>query len=252
MDTIVKFILDRSKVTVEHIKITQATQDTLTMSLVNRVTGTGPTSATMAPMVVDLCFGGAAWGKLQLPEIVTSSSGTDVICAEQEVAITNQEAFRAFVRALMLDDELVLKLDNGDCHIASKILGYTSNTNVVYKKDLVIKGMRGPQVTLVDTSGGKNTLKVVNPSPLEIDHGVSMFDIMQGDEAVAELKGPLYIVRGNFDSTLDITFKGNKVAPGSKVKLIGKGTEKDSWMNDTLKYINSEFEVSEELATLSG
>lgn len=222
------------------------------MSLVNRVTGTGPTSATMSPMVVDLVFGGVPWGKLQLPEVVTASNGTDVVCAEQEVAITNQDAFRGFVRALMLCDELTLTLDNGDCQISSKILGFTAKSKVVYKKDLIIKGMRGPQVTAAGTANGKNTLKVVNPSPLEIDHGVSMFDLVQGEEVVAQLKGPLYIKRGTFDSTLDITFTGKKVAPGSKIRLVGKGTEKDSWMNETLQYINSEYEVDEKFASLSG
>lgn len=222
------------------------------MALVNRVTGTGPTSAVMAPMVVDLVFGGVTWGKLQLPEVITSSSGTDVICEEQEIKILDQEAFRAFVKALMLDEELVLTLDNGDCKISSKILGFTAKSNVVYKKDLIITGMRGPKVTLVETTSEKNTLKVTNPSPLEIDHGVSLFDIVDGDDVVAELKGPLYIVRGNFDSSLKIMFKGKKVAPGTKVRLVGKGTEKESWMNETLKYINTEFEASEQFASLSG
>lgn len=221
------------------------------MALVNRVTGTGPTSAIMAPMVVDLVFGGVTWGKLQLPEVITSSSGTDVICEEQEIKILDQKAFRDFVKALMLDEELVLTLDNGDCKISSKILGFTAKSNVVYKKDLIITGMRGPKVTLVETTSEKNTLKVTNPSPLEIDHGVSMFDIMDGDDVVAELKGPLYIVRGNFDSSLNITFKGKKVAPGTKLRLVGKGTEKDSWMNETLKYINTEFEASEQFSALS-
>lgn len=223
------------------------------MSLVNRVTNTGPTSSTLAPMVVDMCFGGQAWGKLQLPEIVTAMGGADIICTEQEVKITHQEAFRAFVKALMLDDELVLTLDNGDCHISSKIMGWTMKTDVIYKKDLIIKGMRGPKLRQVETTPEKNTMKVINPSPLEIDHGVSMFDIVEGeDNVVAQLKGQLNIVRGNFDSTLGITFKGKKVAPGTKVRLVGKGTEKQCWMNDTLQYINEEFEVTEQFAALSG
>lgn len=225
----------------------------LTMSLVNRVTGTGPTSATMAPMVVDLVFGGVPWGKLQLPEVVTASVGTEVRVQEQDVAITNLDAFRAFVRALMRDDELVLTLDNGDCHVASKILGFTARSTVVYKKDLLVRGMRGPRVALAGTAGGQNTMKVTNPSPMEIDHGVSMFEIVQGqDEVVAEVKGPMYIVRGNFDTTMDITFKGKKVEPGAKLRLVGKGTENESWMNDTLKYIDSEFEADLAFATASG
>lgn len=222
------------------------------MSLVNRVTGTGPTSATMAPMVVDLVFGGVPWGKLQLPEIVTASSGTEVVVQEQEVKITNQDAFRGFVKALMLDEELVLTLDNGDCQITSKIMGFAMKSKVVYKKDLIIKGMQGPKVTLVETTADKNTMKVLNPSPLEIDHGVSIFDVV--DEAgtvLAELKGQLNIMRGTFDSTLDVVFKGSKVSPGTKAKLVGKGTENQSWMNDTLKYINTEFEVTEQFASFS-
>lgn len=247
------FILNRSKVTVEHINITGATKDTLTMSLVNRVTNTGPTSATLSPMVVDLCYDGQAWGKLQLPEIVTASGGADIICEEQEVKITNQESFRGFVRALMLDEELVLVLDNGDCKITSKIVGFTKVTNVVYRKELVIRGMGGPKVSLVETTGGNNTIKVINPSPLEIDHGVSLFDVIQDDgDVVAKLKGQMNIVRGNFDSTLGITFTGKKVEPGTKVKLVGKGTEDDSWRNDTLQYINEEFVVNEQFASLSG
>lgn len=224
------------------------------MSLVNRVTGTGPTSAAMAAMVVDLVFGGQAWGKLQLPEVITSPSGTDVICAEQEVAITNLESFRAFVRALECDEELILVLDNGDCHITSKILGLSLKTNVVYRKELVIRGMGGPKVKLIETKDGRNTMKVANPSPLEIDHGVSLFEILDASsgEKVADLKGQLDIVRGDFDSTLGITFGGKKVAAGTKLRLVGKGTEKESWMNDTLQYIDTEFEASEEFAALSG
>ncbi|KAG6360520.1 hypothetical protein INS49_011582 [Diaporthe citri] len=230
MDSIVNLILNRSVVTVEHIKITKATPDTLTMSLVNRVTGTGPMGATMSPMIVDMVFNDQPWGKLQLPEVNTKSGGTDVIVQEQEVKITNQESFRAFVKALMLDEELVLVLDNGDCHITAKVMGWPLKSNVTYKKKLTIKGMRGPKLSLVDTTADKNTMKVYNPSPLEIDHAL--------------------VLRGDFDSTLGITFKpGKKVASGTKLRLVGKGTEKDSWMNDTLKYISSEFEAKDQFSS---
>lgn len=230
------------------------------MSLTNLVTNTGPTSATMSPMAVDLVFNAVPWGVLQLPSVVTTPTGTTVLCAEQVVRITNQAAFRAFVRALMRDEQLVLTLDNGECRIASKIFGFTARTSVVYRKDLVIRGMGGPVVALAGVAGegreGRNTLRVANPSPLEIDHGVSCFNVVKGDGegvVVARLRGPLYMVRGDFDSTLDITFvEGVKVAPGEKVRLVGTGTEKESWMNETLKYIDSEFEVDERFATLSG
>lgn len=202
-------------------------------------------------MMVDLAFGGVTWGKLQLPEVVTTPAGADIIVQEQEVKILDQNAFRAFVKALMLDEELVLTLDNGDCQISSKVLGFTMKSKIVYKKDLVITGMRGPKVGLVETVADKNTMKVVNPSPLEIDHGVSFFEIVDDTGSVlADLKGQLNIVRGTFDSTLDITFKGGKkLTPGTKVRLVGKGTEKESWMNDTLKYINSELEVNEQFVS---
>lgn len=205
----------------------------------------------MAAMTVDLVFGGKVWGKLNLPEVTTSSDGADIIVAEQEVKILDQDAFRAFVKALMLDDELVLTLDNGDCAISSKVVGFTMKSKVLFKKDLVIKGMRGPKVSLTETTADKNTMKVVNPSPLEIDHGVSIFEIQDESGAVlADLKGQLTIVRGTFDTTLAIAYKGGKkLTPGSKAKLVGKGTEKESWMNDTLKHINSEFEVTEQFAS---
>lgn len=87
----------------------------MVMSLLNRVTDTGPMGATLAEMDVDMVYKGEAWGKLSLPVVQTASGGADIVVTEQLVKITNLDAFKAFVKALMLDEELVLTLDNGDC-----------------------------------------------------------------------------------------------------------------------------------------
>lgn len=129
-------------------------------------------------------------------------------------------------------------------------MGWPLKSRVKYRKDLVIKGMQGPKLKLAGTTSATNTMKVVNPSPVEILHGVSMFDIVDDKgEVLAELKDEMTILRGTFDSRMAIFFKGKGVTPGTKVHLIGKGTETDAWTNETLKFINQEFEVNEQFAS---
>lgn len=68
---------------------------------------------------------------------------------------TNLEAFRTFIEALMLDDGLVLDdglmlfLSNGDCS-RPRLMGWLLKGMATYKKNLGIKGMRDPKLSLVD------------------------------------------------------------------------------------------------------
>ncbi|OIW25864.1 hypothetical protein CONLIGDRAFT_672795 [Coniochaeta ligniaria NRRL 30616] len=235
MDSVVQYILDRSHLEVTLIKINDATEDSFVMSIESRATGTGPVPAKLAPMEVDLVFGGACFGKLKLPEVNTSPSGCDVNIYDQLIRIVDIGAFKAFVKSLMLDEKLTLTLDNGKCSIAAfRFL----KGNCIYKKDVHIKGMNGPPIRIVNTTAEANTVVVTNPSPLHIDYRVSKFEIQTADgQAVAELKGPVIIQRGEHEVTMAITRKTGVPADGEGLKLVGMGTEDEAWTNDTLKFI---------------
>ncbi|OLN91941.1 hypothetical protein CCHL11_01531 [Colletotrichum chlorophyti] len=250
MDAITQAILNRSKLEVEHIKISQPTEDSFVMSLVSKVTGTGPMGATMAPMTVDMMFNGGCFGKLDLPEVKTKSGGTEVVVDDQVIKIIDREAFKAFVKAIMCDESLVLRLDNGECTI--KALGLSAN--VKYAKDVQIVGMGGPKIAQINSAerggGFVNTMKVYNPSPLEIDHGVSMFEIRnESGEVLAELKGYLKIVKGDFESTLHGSIKKG-AKPSNTAKLVGVGTQDKNWCNETIQYINCSFSVTPQFAQM--
>jgi hypothetical protein len=205
------------------------------MSIESRVTATGPVPAKLAPMEVDLVFGGGCFGKLMLPEVNTSPSGCDVNIYDQLIQIVDMDAFKAFVKSLMLDEKLTLTLDNGKCSItAFRFL----KGNCIYKKDLHIKGMNGPATRIVNTTTETNTVVVTNPSPLHMDYRVSKLEIQTADgQTVAELKGPMIIQRGEHEVTMDITRKTGVPVDGEGLKLVGIGTEDKAWTNDTLKFI---------------
>ncbi|KAK2070853.1 hypothetical protein P8C59_005317 [Phyllachora maydis] len=242
MDSVVKYVLNKSKLEVTLIRITDATPDSFIMSIESRVTDTGPISSTMLPMVVDMTFNGGCFGKLQLPEVKTASGGVPVNIYDQHIKILDMACFKAFVKSLMHDEHLILKLDNGQCTI--KTLGMSSN--VIYRKEIHLKGMRGPPVEIRKATETFNTMAVRNLSPLEIDHGVSSFHIQDGaGNTVAELRGPLEIKRGEFEVTMTIKRTGRKPC-GNEGTLVGAGTDNDAWTSETLVYINTPVKLTEE------
>ncbi|TDZ23471.1 hypothetical protein Cob_v003748 [Colletotrichum orbiculare MAFF 240422] len=250
MDAITQAILNRSKLEVELIKISQPTEDSFVMTIESKVSGTGPMGATMQPMTVDMMYNGGCFGKLNLPEVKTKSSGTLVVVTDQVIKIQDRNAFTAFVRAIKCDDELILRLDNGDCTI--KALGLSAK--VKYAKDVHIVGMKGPKISQVNsaTRGGKfvNTMKVYNPSPLEIDHGVSIFELRnESGEPLAELKGDLRIVRGDFETTMEGSLKEG-AKPSNKAVMVGLGTETKNWCDETIKNINCPFSITPQFSQM--
>lgn len=195
-------------------------------------------------MEVDLTFDGACFGKLQLPEVNTSPSGCDVNIYDRLVPIINMDAFKAFVKSLMQDETLTLTLDNGECNItAFRFL----KGHCTYKKAVQIKGMKGPAVKIVNTTAETNTVVVTNPSPLHVDYRVSKFEIQTADgQAVAELKGPMVIERGQHEVTMDIVRKTGVSADGNGMKLVGIGTEDKAWTDDALKFMQVPISLTEQ------
>lgn len=219
------------------------------MEVESRVTNTGPVSATMAPMTVDLVGPKGAFGKLKLPEVKTNSKGTDVHIDAQTIDISDYEAFLAFVKAIIQDESLILTLDNGESTVKS--LGLKSK--ITYKKQIELQGMNGPKARITSVGGSKDNaeigLQVFNPSPLEIDLGHAIYAIENEDGSkISTIEGTQHITRGGSQHTLVGKLEAPVVeGPG---KLVGLGAKEDAWTQDTNKFLNIKLNLSGELAAL--
>ncbi|KAI0401180.1 hypothetical protein F4802DRAFT_609589 [Xylaria palmicola] len=213
VDTIVR----NSRLNIGLLRISNVTEDSFHVSLEARITKTGPASASITAMTVDLCGPSGHFGKVTLPAITTQAYGTDVVVTNQLVHIIDKDALKAFIRDIIRDGA-VLSLRDGQTTIAALGVG---PREMVYEKDIALPGMNGPAVrvhvaTIVpnDTQvtaspsaaslmqgsiaplsssltggiisstaapGSGNTVSVVlradNPSPLEISFGTCFFDI---------------------------------------------------------------------------
>ncbi|KAI3323761.1 hypothetical protein HD806DRAFT_522327 [Xylariaceae sp. AK1471] len=221
MDSAFRGLVDRiirySKLNISLLRISNVTEDSFHVSLEARITKTGPASASITPMTVDLCGLSSHFGTVTLPVITTQAYGTDVVVTNQLVTILDKEALRAFIRNLIEDDSAVLSLRNGNTTISALGVG---PRDICYEKDIEMPGMKGPVVTVqaattiqmpsrlpgspstasfMTTSmtplnnspttssisstafPGSNGISIVfyvkNPSPLEISFGTCAFEI---------------------------------------------------------------------------
>ncbi|KIW03377.1 uncharacterized protein PV09_05585 [Verruconis gallopava] len=251
MDAIVQAILNLSRLEVKLIRISDQKPNSFVMELEARVVRTGPISAVLMPMKVDMVGPKGTFGVAQLPEIKTNPSGTDVHVPPQTIDIVNHEAFEAFVKSITLDEQIVLRLDNGKGKI--KALFMTANIN--YVKDVDIPGMNGAKIEIVKTvpqpdGTFKNTIKVINPSPLEIDVPYNTFHFVDETGTVfAEQKGKLYITRG--DSYHEVTGTVKAKNPKGEIHLVGVSVDQDSWMKVTITYFDSVVTLPPEMVSLT-
>lgn len=251
MDAIVQAILNFSKLEVEHIRITNPTQNEFNMFITVRVTGTGPVGATMSPMLVDMVGAKGTFGKLQLPEVKTKSSGTVVDVPDQKIEILDMVAFLAFVESIQRDEKVTMMLDNGIGTI--KALGLTAN--ITYKKKVDFMGMNGPKTEVIKTEDlgdgkFKNTMRMQNPSPVEIELGTPSFVFKDAaGNVLAEQSGKVHITRGEYtyESTGTVKAKGDT----SKVVLSGVDTDQDSWTKKSVQFFEFPITLTQGLVAMA-
>jgi hypothetical protein len=204
----------------------------------------------MSEMEVDIVGPAGMFGRLRLPEVITKSSGTDIIIAEQEIKISNMEAFIAYVKALMNDEAMIMRLENGHATIRA----FWTKSNIIYAKDVHLKCMNGPKTvmktTVVNGDGSfVNTMVATNPSPLEIDLGTVRHELRNGKgEKIAEQKGKVYFMRGETEYVMTGTVSGRE--PEGEVRIIGLGVEEDNWNNHTIPFLDIPVPVTEEFTAL--
>ncbi|KAI0439182.1 hypothetical protein F4803DRAFT_55037 [Xylaria telfairii] len=141
IDTIVR----GSKLSISLLRISNVTEGSFHVSLEARVTKTGPASATISPMTLELCGPAGHFGKVTLPAITTQAYGTDVVVTRQLVKIIDKEALKAFIRHIIQDGSVVLSLRNGETSIRALGIG---PREMVYEKELELPGMNGPVVSI--------------------------------------------------------------------------------------------------------
>ncbi|KAK0129507.1 hypothetical protein ONS96_000073 [Cadophora gregata f. sp. sojae] len=220
------------------------------MEIESRVTNTGPVSSTISPMTVDLVGPSGAFGKLDLPVIKTSSSGTDVNIPAQLIKITDKAAFKAFVHAILRDENLLLQLKNGKGTVKA-MMGMSAQID--YNKNCPLKGMHGPKTTIskteVEDGGYRNTLIVVNPSPLELDLGTIKQEVRNKDGSVIALQqGKAYLLRGESSYVVEGKVVGK--AAGEEAVIVATGVAEDNWHNETITAFEEPVILPKELVSL--
>jgi hypothetical protein len=206
--------------------------------------------ASMAAMVCDMEYQGKSMGKIQFPAIKLGMNGGPVTIPEQEIKILDMEAFKSFVKAVMTEDMITVKLANGQCEL--KAAGLT--VKFTYNKEVQLKGMMGPKSVMVDSrrqgDGICNTLKISNPSPVEVQHGDSVLEIINTKgEVMAELEGDLQIVRGEFEFiTAGSVNKGVSITPTAR--LVGKRVKDGTWADETIKALDTKIALTPQFAAL--
>jgi hypothetical protein len=200
-------------------------------------------------MTVDMVGPTGIFGRLLLPEIKTKSGGTEILIPEQVIKIVDMDNYKAFVKSLMQDENLVLKLENGKGTIKAMMM----TAHIVYRKEVKLKGMNGPKTVMMKTEregeGFKNTMLTINPSPLEIDMGIVHYEIRNEDGAkIAEQSGKTYITRG--ESTSTMVGKTIGKAPKLQAKLAGVTVEDDNWHKETITYLDTTTALSEEFVAM--
>ena len=201
-------------------------------------------------MMVDLIFNSSRFGHMRLPEIHTSVWGTTVLIMEQEVAVTDMTIYQAYVRSIITADETSFRLDNGKCNITA--LGLSAGCT--YGMEVPMTGMDGLRAELdsvVRAGDGDGEITVGlsfrNPSPVQIDHGETNFELRTVEGlVVAHLSGSLQILRGTFTVRLQGSLGEDEARTDStKLRLVGTGTNDGSWCNETIQYIHTMMETGE-------
>lgn len=210
---------------------------------------TGPISATQSSMTVDMVGPKGIFGRLVLPEIKTKPGGTNVLIPEQEIKIVSMENYKAFVKSLMQDEELIMKLDNGHGTIRALMM----TAKIVYRKEVKLKGMNGPKTVMVKSEmegdGFKNHMLTVNPSPLEIDLGTAHYEIRNEDGGrIAHQSGKTYITRGESTNVMVGKMTGEKLT--TQARLVGVDVADENWHKETISYFDGTTTLPEEFLVM--
>ncbi|OAA57822.1 hypothetical protein ISF_07063 [Cordyceps fumosorosea ARSEF 2679] len=237
MNAITQAILNKSKLEIELIKITNATHSSFVMSLKGKATKIGVATAIISEMTVDLVGPQGAFGRLNVPSIKMGSLGATITIVDQLINIIDMGAFQAFVAAIMKEEDLTLRLENG--HATVKAMGMKSI--IVYHKVLHLKGLKSLQSTLVKEEVGtdgvrSSTISLMNPSQFEVDLGTVVYEVQdKNGKRIGEQKGATYVPRGASSLALCGAVTGEVL--GGETRFVGVDVEEENWIKQIMRSI---------------
>ncbi|OTA97154.1 hypothetical protein M434DRAFT_26985 [Hypoxylon sp. CO27-5] len=257
---VVNAILKYSKLEIDFIRISNVTDDSFLVSLEARTLNTGPAKATISSMTVELHSVAGCFGKMTLPEIVTGADGAPIVVKNQIVEITDKTALQFFVVPAIKRNIAKLSLKNGQTSISISAFNVAPRT-ICYERDIRMQGMDGPEIRIksasvtsrpatpsaLSSSSSGNlmranvtvTLRVKNPSPIEISFGICEFEIQNSNnEVFAELKGHLDIRCDHFNATFQGVADKRVTLTEGKARLVGRRCVGAGWCDETIKGID--------------
>ncbi|UNI20078.1 hypothetical protein JDV02_006204 [Purpureocillium takamizusanense] len=263
MDSVVQFLLNRSRIDVSRIRIERASEEydaqqsvalhcarlihigsSCDLTVEFRLTKTGPIRSTVSEMDVSLAFNGFCFARIRLPTVRTSFWGANVRIQEQRLHIADMATFKSYMRSIIMDDETNFQLEQGRCTVAA--LGVTANCD--YRMNIPIRGMGGPEAKVQSLKRVGEDLTMVliveNPSPVEVDLGTTVFALRSGSsQPYAELKGPLTIVRGKFGCVLQGKARTGATL-STRMRLTGICAEEVSWCREAVPFLDLAVDLS--------
>lgn len=197
---------------------------------------------------------------MTLPEIVTASDGAPIVVKNQIVEITDKTALQFFIVPAIKRDIAKLSLKNGQASISIPAFNVAPRS-ICYERDVRMQGMDGPEVCIksasvtsrpamplaLSSSSSGNlmranitvTLRVKNPSPIEISFGICEFEIQNSNnEVFAELKGHLDIRCDHFNATFQGVADKRVTLTDGKARLVGRRCVGAGWCDETIKGID--------------
>ncbi|KAJ3495758.1 hypothetical protein NLG97_g3160 [Lecanicillium saksenae] len=242
MNTITQGILKKSKLEVHHLKITNATNSSFLLSMKGRATKIGIATATISAMTVDLVGPRGTFGRLEVPAIKMGSRGADIAIVNQWVSITDMEAFAAFVMAIVHDENLILRLENGQTTVTA--MGMKST--IVYQKAIHLHGLKNLQTSLLEMEQDESTVQcsiaTVNLSQFELDLGTVVYEVQdKNGQRVGELKGKTYVSCGASKVTLHGPVTGMLYT--GETKLVGVDVEEQNWLKQIIPKVHVVFTI---------
>ncbi len=207
------------------------------MSMKGKATKIGVVTATISEMTVDLVGPSGTFGRLDVPTIKMGSFGADITIVDQMIRIVDMKAFEAFVQAIMRDESLVLRLENGQTTIKS--MGMKSS--IVYRKTIHLKGLKLLKTTLLkteqDESCVRSSFSMTNPSQFEVDLGTVIYEVQDGNGVrIGEQKGATHVKRGESSLTLFGPVSGS--ISRNETRFVGVDVEEDNWLKEIIRSVN--------------
>lgn len=208
------------------------------MSMEGRATKIGVVTATISAMTVDLVGPRGAFGRLDVPAIKIGAFGADITIVDQWITIVDMEAFASFVQAIVGNEDLILRLENGVTTVKS--MGMKSS--IVYRKSIHLHGLKRLQTSLLGLEQSTNStnciISLVNPSQFEVDLGTVVYKVQDGSgRNIGEVRGATYVQRGPSTLSLCGHITG-LVSSSGETKLIGVDVEEENWLKQIIGSVN--------------